>query len=529
MESISILTSSTSEKQPESASIKDLRRAFIISLIMYCIDSRSSMPFQLILADIVDCYGGSTELLKILNRLGVCTSLDTLLRHIQTTVQQSDMKGILQGLDPSILTMFSLDNIDFLKSYAQVYCGNQQLSWHGTTVQAVQTKPTYKETTQLPDSSTLRGRSHDMSSPQHSPTTGSPIRKRYRCRERTNTELKSKEANVSIEYDKSYNFDQVSMLNIQSTLSIELFHPSTDEQKACCMVGKDLAFYCLLKQAYQDKDQHMVNMQSFCAICDRTGTPPEAANVAYVTVIDEKADCKDTVLHVISELYAKYVRACNKSFLVLEGDAKTYDIMQDIKAEYGTDLNWLFPYPGDWHLLMNYQKCLMKPFFEAGLKDMALACGYSAVSISNCSLFKRTHRFLLEAWESLYRFMLTQFLKYKEGNQHLQLQCDKSITQTVQNAYLKLTDKRYDTVALAAVIRSLQEELEGLEDHFRLFLKKMSDLDETWKFWIRFVFDDCYPYIMLFLSIRSGKWKLRMAAIKSMAANFAAFDHPIYQ
>ena len=38
-ESISILTSSTSEKQPGSASIKDLRRAFIISLIMYCIDS----------------------------------------------------------------------------------------------------------------------------------------------------------------------------------------------------------------------------------------------------------------------------------------------------------------------------------------------------------------------------------------------------------------------------------------------------------------------------------------------------------
>ena len=112
-ETISILTStsSTSEKQPQSAPIRDLRRAFIPSLIMYCIDSRSSMPFQLILADIVDCYGGSTELLKILNRLGVCTSLDTLLRHIQITVQQSDRKSILQGLDHSILTVFSLDNI----------------------------------------------------------------------------------------------------------------------------------------------------------------------------------------------------------------------------------------------------------------------------------------------------------------------------------------------------------------------------------------------------------------------------------
>ena len=67
------------------------------------------------------------------------------------------------------------------------------------------------------------------------------------------------------------------MFNTQSTLSIELFHLSTDEQKACHMVGKDLAFYCLLKQTYHDEDQHMVNMQSFCAICDGMGTPPEVA------------------------------------------------------------------------------------------------------------------------------------------------------------------------------------------------------------------------------------------------------------
>ena len=38
------------------------------------------------------------------------------------------MKGILQGLDPSTLMVFSVDNIDFIKSYVQVYCGNQQLA-----------------------------------------------------------------------------------------------------------------------------------------------------------------------------------------------------------------------------------------------------------------------------------------------------------------------------------------------------------------------------------------------------------------
>ena len=35
-------------------------------------------------------------------------------------------------------TVVSADNLDFLHSYARVYSGNQQLSWHGTTIQVVQ-------------------------------------------------------------------------------------------------------------------------------------------------------------------------------------------------------------------------------------------------------------------------------------------------------------------------------------------------------------------------------------------------------
>ena len=35
----------------------------------------------------------------------------------------------------------SADNLDFIHSYARVYCSNQQSSWHGTTVQLVQPQP----------------------------------------------------------------------------------------------------------------------------------------------------------------------------------------------------------------------------------------------------------------------------------------------------------------------------------------------------------------------------------------------------
>ena len=40
------------------------------------------------------------------------------------------------------LTIISADNLDSIHSFSRVYCGNQESSWHGTTVQAVQSQPT---------------------------------------------------------------------------------------------------------------------------------------------------------------------------------------------------------------------------------------------------------------------------------------------------------------------------------------------------------------------------------------------------
>ena len=49
----------------------------------------------------IDCFGGSSQLLRIFNRLGICAGEDTLKRHIQSTIIQLQEKGILMGLDPS--------------------------------------------------------------------------------------------------------------------------------------------------------------------------------------------------------------------------------------------------------------------------------------------------------------------------------------------------------------------------------------------------------------------------------------------
>ena len=69
--------------------------------------------------------------------------------------------------------------------------------------------------------------------------------------------------------------------------------------------------------------------------------------------------------------------------------------------------------PGDWHILMNFQKALMKPYFDAGLKDLAKSAGYPIASIQVCGQFKRTHQFLFEVWEALFRAMIRAFIYNK--------------------------------------------------------------------------------------------------------------------
>lgn len=70
--------------------------------IMFCIDNGCSTPFHVINADLID-IGGSRELVRIFNRLGECASFNTLSRHIQSTVDEIDASGLLQGLNPNTI------------------------------------------------------------------------------------------------------------------------------------------------------------------------------------------------------------------------------------------------------------------------------------------------------------------------------------------------------------------------------------------------------------------------------------------
>ena len=148
-EAVCLLTRSVSERRgkskasdPTSTSYhtKKVRRYFLLCALLFCTDDRCSLPLHTLVTEVVDSQGGSALLIKILNRLGVCTSTDTLSRFIQHKVNSLDINQN-SYMNPDSFTVVSADNIDFLHSYARVFRGNQSSGWHGTSVQAVQPLP----------------------------------------------------------------------------------------------------------------------------------------------------------------------------------------------------------------------------------------------------------------------------------------------------------------------------------------------------------------------------------------------------
>lgn len=213
-------------------------------------------------------------------------------------------------------------------------------------------------------------------------------------------------------------------------------------------------------------------------------------------------------------------------YLAVIGDGKTYDHLHTLKVEYGQELNWLIPMPGDWHILKNYQEVLLKVYFDGGLRETAKQAGYSdgvLNSIGGCNKFKRSHEFIMNVWEAIFRAFLHDFTT---KNPHI-----NKIKQQVKEILLteNTTEDEQNIPALFTLIVRLCEDEGRVNTDFQQYIATLSAQDKTVKLWTKFILDDCLPYVGLYIAMRSGNWNLRMCSIKKMAAHFTAYDRTTYQ
>ena len=211
----------------------------------------------------------------------------------------------------------------------------------------------------------------------------------------------------------------------------------------------------------------------------------------------------------------------------------SYKHLIELKRAYGNELAWLLPFPGDWHILKNFQPVLFKPYYDAGLKEIAGQCGFNSstlTALSQCSNWRITHNFIMQVGESIYRSMLVCFLNHRH---EFHLRSRSTFTSTrieaaVYDLFDDVTNEPDLQSALSRYPKLLASNFSTLESEFMEFLSVMS-LDDNWKFWTSFIMKDLVSYMAVFIGIRTRNWDLRVAGIKEMAPLFLVFDRPTYR
>ena len=308
-EALCLLTQPSSFRaQQTETHIRRVRCYFCACTIMFTIDSECCFPLHTFICDAIETCGGSSRLIKLLNRLGICACLDTHDRYIQHRVEKLKEKGPMSNYLCTAFSVASGDNLDFIHGCARVYCGNQESSWHGTIVQIVQPKPnslTDKDPT-TPDHqfSSSGKRLHPITSPDQV----SPVPKKSR-RTRTGTEGRDLITNterrdliISTSRDTTETIEKQTF----TLQSFQLSSQSFEQLREMCDQ------YILQRVVNASGNcEPLIDLKTYLILSQNLPTP-ECSNVIYYTVLAQKCDDKGTILTIINDLYNEFIATKKK-------------------------------------------------------------------------------------------------------------------------------------------------------------------------------------------------------------------------
>ena len=191
-------------------------------------------------------------------------------------------------------------------------------------------------------------------------------------------------------------------------------------------------------------------------------TSAHSDKIVYTTVDEAHSSSTDDVGSYLGKLkqdlciglegYPKYV--------VIGGDQQTYAIMQKLKQKYTDRYQWVYPVPGDWHIMKTASEVLKDVLGDGGFKVFAAKCGHKG----DICQWKDIHNVLAASHEAILRSSVDEFLSLDKG----------------------------DT---AEAFWAWVQELPGSNDQVACFWSKM------------LVY--LHAYVGFYFAVRSGNWSLR--------------------
>ena len=287
--------------------------------------------------------------------------------------------------------------------------GTNNRSYHGTTIQLVQPDPSIPlvNTRLFPLPTALNGDHQTQSKRKFSHSPASSPHKHGKVGPKRPRTVTVRDLTNSIAVTSETL--PLSTATIRSELSLQGFQEQSEEKEEREDFESKVFLYMLARHKLPArlvlKDFKTLYSDSKCKDCT-------SSNIYYLELLDEHPDSADTMRHVSDLLLQNCSSEYQSGYVILVGDGKTYEHLMKIKHLYGNELKKLLIFPGDWHTLANFQPVLMKIYYSAGLKELATTAGYrgeTLTSLSKCSNFKRTHNFLIQVWQAMYRKIIALF------------------------------------------------------------------------------------------------------------------------
>ena len=177
-------------------------------------------------------------------------------------------------------------------------------------------------------------------------------------------------------------------------------------------------------------------------------------------------------LHIGEAGYPKYV--------LMGGDQQTYAIMKNLKSKYPDQYDWLYPVPGDWHIMKTAAEVIKYVLNDGGFKVFASKCGHKG----DICQWQDIHNVLVATYEALLQSAVEEY---------------KAVD----------TDKNKD---------------------FWEWVDKLSSSndDQVCCFWSQMLIY-LHAYVGFFFAIRSGNWLLRNSCLKVLTELFFAYSRDKYE
>lgn len=173
---------------------------------------------------------------------------------------------------------------------------------------------------------------------------------------------------------------------IQS-LSLADFEENAAEIKECLALHEKL-FYCnflkCMNHHYQSTNSGntiLIDTKQFLNCHDYSNK--QQSKIFHMEMVNENPDSDETMSVVVENLLDKFNIEMQGGWIVLVGDGKTHQHLLNIKWQYGTALEKLLIFPGDWNTLKNYQPIRMKIYYNAGLKELAKSPGFRGATLKS--------------------------------------------------------------------------------------------------------------------------------------------------